>query len=82
MHEKTKAKHDGRLYMVLTWLQDKGTMLNKAKCVLETLAVKFLGHIVDKEGIHPNISRVKAIKAIHQSHGVKELHWQVHTSLG
>lgn len=47
-----KAQHDNRLQKVLDRLVDAGMTLNKAKCKFGMDRVDFLGHAIDKEGIH------------------------------
>ena len=54
VHGKTKEEHDTRLLNTLERLQKHGFTLNKEKCLFSTESVKFLGHIVDKEGIRPD----------------------------
>ena len=38
--------------------------LNKVKCLFATESVKFLGHIVDREGIRPDPEKVEGINDI------------------
>ena len=61
VHGKTKEEHDTRLLNTLERLQKHGITLNKKKCSFATESVKFLGHIVDKEGIRPDPEKVKGI---------------------
>lgn len=61
IHRKTKEEHDQRLYAALYRLEQARTTLNKSKCVLAADQVKFLGHIVDREGVRPDPDKVSAI---------------------
>ena len=45
-------QHDERLQIVLDKLMSAGMTLNKAKCKFGVPTVEFLGHIIDKDGIH------------------------------
>ena len=47
-------QHDERLTGVLQRLSDLGMMLNADKCVFAQTSVKFLGHVVDSQGIRPD----------------------------
>ena len=64
----TKEEHDIRLSTVLKRLEEVGATLNRAKCEIFQPTVRFLGHILDKQGIRADpektsaISKTKAIK--------------------
>ena len=58
---KTQKQHDQRLIATLERLKEAGVSLNKAKCKFGVSAVKFLGHIVDKDGIKADPDKTKAI---------------------
>ena len=62
IHGKTKVEHDKRLLTALERLQKHGITLNKEKCSFATDSVKFLGHIVGKEGVTPDPEKVRGIK--------------------
>ena len=57
----TKEEHDRRLTAVLTSLETAGVMLNKDKCSFGQESLKFLGHVIDKEGIRPDPDKTAAI---------------------
>ena len=61
IHGTTKEEHDARLLRTLEKLLQHGITLNKDKCSFATESVKFLGHIVDREGIRPDPEKVKGI---------------------
>ncbi|XP_064468672.1 uncharacterized protein K02A2.6-like [Ornithodoros turicata] len=73
VHAKTREEHDDRVRKVLARLQDYGVTLNKDKCVFGVQRVKFLGHIIDQEGIHPDDTKVKAIQDMKPPTSLAEL---------
>ncbi|XP_064482548.1 uncharacterized protein K02A2.6-like [Ornithodoros turicata] len=73
VHAKTREEHDDRVRKVLARLQDYGVTLNKDKCVFGVQRVKFLGHIIDQEGIHPDDTKVKAIQDMKPPTSLTEL---------
>ena len=58
----TVKEHDVLLEKVLQQLQDSGIHLQEEKCHIGQGQVKYLGHVVDGTGIHPNEDKVRAIK--------------------
>lgn len=69
----TKHEHDERLRKVLSKIEENGLTLNKDKCEFGVERVKFLGHIIDKEGIHVDPEKEKAIKGMKEPGNRKEL---------
>ena len=53
--------HDKTLCKVLSTLQEAGIKLNDTKCAFFIDRVQYLGHIFDREGVHPNPDKIKAI---------------------
>ena len=58
----TKEEHDSRLAEVLKKVEEAGMTLNKDKCVFGVQEVKFLGHILNKDGIGVDPEKEKAIR--------------------
>ena len=58
----TREEHDERLREVLQRLRDLGMTLNPEKCSFAESSVKFLGHMIDSEGIKPDSDKVSAIE--------------------
>ena len=56
-----KAQHDQRLTAALKRLQAAGVTLNSEKCEFAKTRVKFLGHVIDLEGIRPDSDKISAI---------------------
>lgn len=65
--------HDRRLNAVLRRLSQAGITLNRKKCELRKGSVKFLGHILSREGISPDPSKTKAIRDLPPPKDVSEL---------
>ena len=53
-------EHDSRVDVVLKKLQTAGVTLND-KCKFAQTTIKFLGHIVDQEGVQADPEKVSAI---------------------
>ena len=64
VHGETQAQHDERLVKVLNWLQESGLTLNSEKCKFSQTKVRFLGHVIDGGGIHPDPDKIKAITQV------------------
>ena len=62
VHGKTKAEHDRRLRDVLDRMKNSGLTLNERKCLFGVNSVKFLGHIIDNNGLHPDPKKTAAIQ--------------------
>ena len=62
VHQRTREEHDKRLRRVLQRLCDLGMTLNSEKCMFAQSSVKFLGHVIDGQGIRPHPDKVSAIE--------------------
>ena len=58
---ETQEEHDERLRIVLKRIQDSGMTLNPEKCEFSRNRVKFLGHVLDGTGIHPDPDKIQGI---------------------
>ena len=56
--------HDMRLKAVLQRVKSAGVTLNRDKCVFSQSSVKFLGQIVDAQGVRPDPNKVTAIRGM------------------
>ena len=54
VHERTQEEHDKRLDAALERIAQAEVTLNAEKCHFSQSSVKFLDHIVDETGIHPD----------------------------
>ena len=57
----TAAEHDRRLQEVLRRIQSSGATLNVNKCAFHQTRIKFLGHIIDKNGVSADPEKTAAI---------------------
>ncbi len=57
----TVEEHLDRLDQVLQRLEEHGLRLQKSKCEFLKDRVEYLGHIIDKDGLHPVPEKVRAI---------------------
>ena len=58
---KTKEEHDIRLTKALDRIHSAGVTLNREKCLFGQDNIKFLGHVVNKQGISADPDKVAAI---------------------
>jgi len=61
MFSKSRAEHEKHIQQVLKVLNDAGMILNLDKCKFFERTVKFLGHIVSKDGIRPDPSKIQKV---------------------
>ena len=59
---RTDAEHLATLERVLDQLEKHGLRVNKSKCTFLAPFVTYLGHKIDKEGLHPTDDKVKAVQ--------------------
>ena len=65
--------HDDRLDAVLRKLQNAGVTLNHSKCAFLKDQVKFLGHVVDKDGTRADPKKISAIVNMKTPSNITEL---------
>ena len=70
--ETDEQNHLKNLELVLQRLELAGLTLKKSKCVTAE-SVEYLGHVIDKNGLHPSPSKVQAIKQALPPTNVTEL---------
>ena len=61
VHGQTREEHDDRLKQVFQRLSDLGMTLNAEKFTLAQTSLKFLGHVINSQGIEPDPTKVEAI---------------------
>ena len=71
--DKPTAEHDKRLMAALTRIKEAGATLNCEKCSFGQRRIKFLGHIIDQEGISADPDKLKAMTAMEAPKNVTEL---------
>ena len=57
----SESEHQERLYQVLQVMQENGLKLKIEKCLIGVPQVSYLGYLIDKDGMHPTDTKVKAI---------------------
>ena len=62
VHRANQQEHDTRLLATLEQLRKYHVTLNREKCEFFKTSVRFLGHVVDQEGIKPDPEKVQAIR--------------------
>ena len=65
--------HLRTLERVLSRLQQNGVTVKKEKCYFLQDAVEYLGHVVDKEGLHATPEKLKAIQEAPAPTNIREL---------
>ena len=70
---KTKQEHDERLKKVLSKIESGRLTLNKEKCEFGVEKVRFLGHIIDRNGIQVDPEKEKAIAEMKAPENRREL---------
>ena len=70
---KTEKDHMVNLQKTLKRLKDSGFRLRKSKCAFLQTSVAYLGHIINKDGIRPQIDKVEAIQNMPMPNDQKEL---------
>ena len=58
---KDRAEHDDRLHRVLQKFRESGLTLNE-KCQFALTEVRFLGHVINSQGIRADPDKIKAIR--------------------
>ena len=68
-----REEHDTQLVAVLPRLEKAGATLNKEKCEFRKQSIKFLGHIIDQDGIRADPEKTSAISNMEQPQFVSDL---------
>ena len=58
----TTEEHNTRLRAALSRLQTVGVTLNADKCLFSQTSIRFLGHVIDKNGVCPDPERLTAVR--------------------
>ncbi|XP_062714013.1 uncharacterized protein K02A2.6-like [Aedes albopictus] len=73
VHGKTPEEHDRNLDLILQRIQEYGFRLKLDKCRIYMTEVKYIGHIVDQNGIRTDPEKVSAIVKMPPPRNVTEL---------
>jgi hypothetical protein len=60
---KTEAEHQAHVRLVLKVLKRENVYVCKAKSSFAQKEIKYLGHIVNKHGVHPDPKKVEAVQS-------------------
>lgn len=73
VYAPTRSLHDFRLRQVLDRCRQINVRLNREKCRIGLTEIKYLGHIISKQGIKPDDSHILPIKNMPKPENVKDL---------
>ena len=73
MFRKTQEEHYARLKKVLEKLQTVGLPLNHNKCEFSQSQIKFLGHVVNSQGVSPDPDRTKVILQMEEPKNIPDV---------
>ncbi|GKA94310.1 putative reverse transcriptase domain-containing protein [Tanacetum coccineum] len=62
IYSKNKKEHKGHLKLILIFLKEEKLFVKFSKCKFWLSTVKFLGHVIDSEGIHVDPAKIESIK--------------------
>ena len=65
--------HLKNLDIVMERLASAGVTLKKSKCVFLAQSVEYLGHVIDKDSLHPSQEKVRAIQQAPEPCNITEL---------
>ena len=69
----TKEEHDFQMATALKRIQSAGVTLNPDKCEFRRSSVKFLGHLIDREGIRTDPDKTAAIVEMARPENISDL---------
>ncbi|KAK2717319.1 hypothetical protein QYM36_006188 [Artemia franciscana] len=70
---KSETEHDVNTRAALTRAREQTVKLNKAKCILKSKSIPYFGHVISKDGIHPDPNKVNALKEMPRPRNREEL---------
>ncbi|GJY12863.1 putative reverse transcriptase domain-containing protein [Tanacetum coccineum] len=62
IYSKNKKEHEGHLKLILRLFKGEKLFAKFSKCEFWLSIVKFLGHLIDSEGIHVDPAKIESIK--------------------
>lgn len=70
---RDEKSHRDNLFSLLKKIEDSGFHLKMQKCEFSLCQIKYLGHIIDKNGIHSDPERTTAISNMPEPHNIATL---------
>ena len=64
VYGKTEQEHDRHLHNLMQVAAKNGLVFNSQKCAVKTPQITFFGMVYDQHGVHPDPSKVEAIKCM------------------
>lgn len=61
---KTQEEHDIALEETLKRIQEYGFTIRSEKCAFNKPQIRYLGHVIDSQGLRPDPSKIEAIKKL------------------
>nr|GEW05043.1 putative reverse transcriptase domain-containing protein [Tanacetum cinerariifolium] len=74
MSSKNKVEHEGHLKQILELLKNEELYAKFSKCEFWLFKVQFLGHVIDKEGVHVESAKIKSIRDWASPKTLTEIH--------
>ncbi|GJR52649.1 putative reverse transcriptase domain-containing protein [Tanacetum coccineum] len=62
VYSKSRKEHEGHLKLILRLLKKEELYAKFSKCEFWLSKVQFLGHVIDREGIHVDTAKIESIK--------------------
>ncbi|GJS82621.1 putative reverse transcriptase domain-containing protein [Tanacetum coccineum] len=62
IYSKSRKEHEGHLRLILKLLKEEELYAKFSKCEFWLSKVQFLGHVIDREGIHVDPAKIESIK--------------------
>ena len=66
-------KEHNKILEVLKRLKEKGLKHNKEKCCFNMMKLEFMGHVLSKDGVAPEESKIKAVASAREPKNVSEV---------
>jgi hypothetical protein len=73
VYSQCSADHEIHLAFVFQTLRDNGLFLNRSKCHFATTCVEYLGHLITKEGVSTDPSKISAVSSWPLPKNLKQL---------
>ena len=73
MNSENVDQYKEHVHKVFSTIKENSFKLKESKCDFSTEKIKYLGHIIDKDGRRPNLERTTAIKVMSVPENVSSL---------
>lgn len=70
---ENEHEHQARLELVLQRIKEAGITLNKEKCEIGKIKLKFLGKLIDQDGVKADPDKVSAIRQTRRPDNLSDL---------